>query len=87
MFNAAASFMAGAHERYRQQVKEPQKVNICEGTEREIQDAKKLADDIWKKHVDTKKDISQEDSKALMHAIWLINGMYEGNKRDLNKNG
>lgn len=44
-------------------------MNICEGTEKEIQEAKKLADDIWKKHVDTKKDISQEDSKALIHAI------------------
>ena len=56
-------------------------MNICDITEQRIQEAKKLADEIWNKHIDNNMQFQPEDAKKLINAIWLLNGMYEADKR------
>lgn len=63
-------------------------MKICEITEQRIREAKKLADEIWNKHIDNNMQFKPDDAKQLISAIWKINGMYEADiktsKRDNN---
>lgn len=56
-------------------------MNISGITEDRIQEAKKLADTLWEKHIDNNMQFEQEDAKQLISAIWLLNGMYEADVR------
>lgn len=56
-------------------------MNICDITEQKIKDAKALADEIWAKHIDNGMKFQPDDAKNLINAIWILNGMYEADKR------